>query len=434
MSLLARVVRGLTYVAMASFVAVIVLSVVALATDLSSTYPYVALGAFAVSVASVIAYVMVLKRSDRLYRREVARGLDAAFANPEVPERSFDLDTGRLVVLSDQHKGTRDGADDFWRSERAYCAALAYYFGAGYHLVCLGDAEELWETLSPQKVIRKHNGDGQALSLEARFNAAGRYDRVWGNHDLIWMTARNVATHLGEGGPFGAGFAVNEAVKFNVTAQGEHRGTLFLLHGHQGTADSQVITAFSQPVVRFFGFLQRRFKRGWNTPASDWALRARHDAAMFAWAKTRSADRVVLIAGHTHRPVFWDRKRPIPTGAEVEQLAGELRADEQADAPSNGSPEKEADLEWARAEQRWGTGSPPPQPIEPPCYFNTGCCSFADGDITGLEIVGGEIRLIRWPNDQGEARPKTLEPATARLSEVFDGIGKYGALARGDGA
>jgi hypothetical protein len=29
-------------------------------------------------------------------------------------------------------------------------------------------------------------------------------------------------------------------------------------------------------------------------------------------------------------------------------------------------------------------------------YFNTGCCCFDDGDITGIEIEGSMIRLIKW--------------------------------------
>ena len=31
-----------------------------------------------------------------------------------------------------------------------------------------------------------------------------------------------------------------------------------------------------------------------------------------------------------------------------------------------------------------------------PSYFNTGCCCFSDGDITGIEIAGGNIRLVKW--------------------------------------
>jgi hypothetical protein len=58
------------------------------------------------------------------------------------------------------------------------------------------------------------------------------------------------------------------------------------------------------------------------------------------------------------------------------------------------------------------------QPLENPlpCYFNTGCCSFADGDITGIEIFAGEIRLVRQPDDDGEGY-KVLQ--SGRLEEIF---------------
>jgi len=29
-------------------------------------------------------------------------------------------------------------------------------------------------------------------------------------------------------------------------------------------------------------------------------------------------------------------------------------------------------------------------------YFNSGCCCFDDGDITGIELADGCIRLIKW--------------------------------------
>jgi len=52
-----------------------------------------------------------------------------------------------------------------------------------------------------------------------------------------------------------------------------------------------------------------------------------------------------------------------------------------------------------------------------PCYFNTGCCSFSDGDITGIEIESGKIRLVRWPDDQGKPRRKILEEGD--LTNIF---------------
>ncbi|MCR6722450.1 MAG: hypothetical protein NVV59_19645 [Chitinophagaceae bacterium] len=31
-----------------------------------------------------------------------------------------------------------------------------------------------------------------------------------------------------------------------------------------------------------------------------------------------------------------------------------------------------------------------------PTYFNTGCCCLPDGDMTGIEIEAGMIRLVKW--------------------------------------
>ena len=52
-----------------------------------------------------------------------------------------------------------------------------------------------------------------------------------------------------------------------------------------------------------------------------------------------------------------------------------------------------------------------------PSYFNTGCCAFLDGDVTGLEVSDGEIRLVRWPDDEDAPKPKVL--AKAKLKDVF---------------
>lgn len=56
-----------------------------------------------------------------------------------------------------------------------------------------------------------------------------------------------------------------------------------------------------------------------------------------------------------------------------------------------------------------------------PCYFNTGCCSFGDGDITGIEIVNGLIKLVRWLDDEGRPLPKELE--VSDLRKVFTDVG-----------
>jgi len=141
---------------------------------------------------------------------------------------------------------------------------------------------------------------------------------------------------------------------------------------------------------------------------------------MYTWARTHPA-KPVLIAGHTHRPVFWASQAK---GKESEaDLAAQLDALHASGKPSPGKAgELRARLEFVRAELR--EKGPPPIAIDPPCYFNTGCCSFGDGDVTGIEIVGGDIRLVRWPDDDDNPVPKLL--VHADLAVVLDQVASAG--------
>jgi hypothetical protein len=424
MRVLAFVVRVCTLLVYPALAAVFAFGILAIFFDADPLLVVIAAVVLAALIAVIIGYTQALKRLDGVSKRGVASRLNEIFDDANILERTIDLDTEHesIIVFSDQHKGTRNPADDFWRAERAYCAALGWYHELGYRLIVLGDAEELWETWDPAKVIAEHRGEGEALTLEARFHAADRYDRVWGNHDLTWVRPRNVERYLGRGGPFGEGFVVREALKISVRRGGGTRGVLFLVHGHQGTADSEVITRISRPFVWLFGQLQRRFARGWNTPASSLELRNRHDRAMADWARSRATEGVVLIAGHTHRPVFWRSRREVPTDEQIEKLEAALAA---AQGPGARAAARAA-LELVRAEQRWDAEGRAPAGVLDAGYFNTGCCSFSDGDVTGIEITGGRIRLVRWLDNQGEPRPQELKRATADLGEVLDAINPPG--------
>jgi hypothetical protein len=47
-----------------------------------------------------------------------------------------------------------------------------------------------------------------------------------------------------------------------------------------------------------------------------------------------------------------------------------------------------------------------------PTYFNSGCCCFDDGTITGIEISGGYIRLIKWSLINGRPERTVAEEET----------------------
>jgi hypothetical protein len=359
-------------------------------------------------------------RDPKDYDRAVASALDEAFGDPGTEEQPLDIASARIIIFSDHHRGVRDGADDFARCEPAYAAALGHYLETGHRLVVLGDGDELWEN-PPDGVLAAYE---DVLRLEAEFHRAGRYDRFWGNHDDEWRYAGQVRRRLGR---FFPGLRVREALKLRVTDGRDPLGVLFLVHGHQGTLDSDRLAWASRLFVRYgWRNLQRVAGVSLQTPSGDHAMRALHDTAMFTWARDHP-QRPVLIAGHTHRPVFGTSRPDPPPARDAAQAERELAAARSAAPPDAAAAAAlHAEVEWDAAQQR--QHGQPPIPVVPPCYFNSGCCCFGDGDVTGLEIADGEIRLVRWPDDDGRPRPKVL--ARADLRDVMRAVASGVAATR----
>ena len=336
---------------------------------------------------------------------------DAIEAEANGDAHTVDLACARMIIFSDLHKGTRDRSDDFQIAEQAYNAALGYYYTMGHILVTMGDVEELWEDrINP--VLENYQ---YTLKLEAKFHQEGRYLRFWGNHDDDWNHPTAVRQYLDpiyEGAPL----TVREALRIQVTEAGQELGTLFMVHGHQGTIDSDRLEFLSKPLVRL---LWKPFQNltgiSLNTPSKNWQLRDRHNRAMYDWASKQ--EKMILIVGHTHRPVFLSELHATKIRAELTDCEAKLRLTPE-DVPLR---EKvsllSAELEWVLSQERQVPGAEGTTRPTKPCHFNTGCCCFYDGDITGIEIANGEILLVRWPDDDGAPQPKILERAF--LKDVF---------------
>jgi hypothetical protein len=346
---------------------------------------------------------------DKKYLESVRKGLDSAYKDAD--EEPFDPAGERIAVFSDHHKGVGDPADDFRRCEHAYSAALGYYLEAGYKLFILGDGEELWEEHADDVIERYRD----VLQLEAAFVQRGNgLSRFYGNHDDQWASPGQVSKHLRA--LFGD-IEVREGLRLRVERPGKAPGTLFFVHGHQGTADSDRWGWASRLFVRHvWRPLQRRTGYSATTPSRNYALRAKHDRAMYEWARSQ-APGLVMFAGHTHRPVFSrcvpDPPPTRPTTELEEALAQAVGSGDAAKAAAI-----RAELEYARTSVRR------PEEVltvSPPCYFNTGCCSFPDGDITGLEIADGEVRLVRWPGNLREIQaPESGVDPDKRILETED--------------
>jgi hypothetical protein len=114
--------------------------------------------------------------------------------------------------------------------------------------------------------------------------------------------------------------------------------------------------------------------------------------------------------------------RPSKRQRAADEIARQLDATERS---GTATPEDlarlHAELEFTEAEER--RIDPPTVSNVPPYYFNTGRCLFGDGDVTGMEIADGDIRLVRWPDDDHRPLPKTL--ARRSLRQIVDAVARH---------
>jgi UDP-2,3-diacylglucosamine pyrophosphatase LpxH len=298
-----------------------------------------------------------------------------------------------LVIFSDQHKGGGDAADDFGPCKQSYLDALQHYLvhETPYHLLVLGDAEELWENTLDE--IEKTHSD--VFELEGQFAAQGRYTRLVGNHDNNWYSQSDFKKQLGNYFP---GIKVLQGIRYHITDGDQSLGDLFLVHGHQGSLFSDFLWPISRLVVRYIHRpLQARLKYKTTTPSTDANKRTQQDVKMYNWAVHQ--ENVALIAGHTHKTVFTGLTQELASAKERAEPLPAYLAEDQA----------EADL---RVELY--------QDMDQPCYFNTGCCAFPDGVITGIEVSNGDIRLVKWHRENGITQRTELQSMS--LYDVFNKV------------
>lgn len=313
----------------------------------------------------------------------------------------FDMNTAKIIIFSDQHKGAGDLADDFHPAEDNYLNALQYYFNNGFYFVNVGDCEELWET-TPAKAI-EHNR--RSLLEEARFLQTNKYYRIFGNHDLEWKYAIQQNLYLKP--VFGEKLKVYEGMLLQ-TIYNNNTYRFFVTHGHQGDKKSDG-NAFSKWVVAaIWTPIQRYLAISLNSVSDSFELVDKHNIIMYEWSATQK--NTIFISGHTHKPVFASLDH-------IDRLTKQLL---HATADNNQEAIRllEAELEKRKLEY---AGKKIVKTMAHPSYFNSGCCCFSDGDISGIEIDAGMIRMIKWETKENLCRRRVLEEAP--LYYIFDQMG-----------
>lgn len=297
--------------------------------------------------------------------------------------------TDRFIIFSDQHKGARNGSDDFTLAEPNYLAALDHYYRAGFHFITLGDSEELWEnTIWPVKARNKNT-----FEAEKKFLTEKRFTKVFGNHDIFWGSDPFAGLHLLS--MYGEMLKIYEAVVLRLSIE-NNTLDLFLTHGHQGDGQSDGNAFSAWFVSRVWAPLQSYLNLNPNTPAASKELKTVHNRFMYEWSKQEKNP--VLITGHTHQPVF-------ASLTHLERLYKQLiiakqQNNEQAVQQIN------KEIRFRQEEYDYVNSN---YTNMKPFYFNTGCCCYMDGDITGIEIADGFIRLIKWKKKDDHSVREVLE-------------------------
>jgi len=312
----------------------------------------------------------------------------------------FDVATGKFIIFSDQHKGCKNGADDFLTNEQNYLAALEYYHQNGFHFISLGDGEELWE--NSLTAIRK--AQQPSFEKEARFIPNNAFIKVFGNHDLYWDNDPLAPLQLKD--IYGFDVPIYEGVVLETCVQ-DKQIRIFCTHGHQGDAVSDGNWFSKFFVSRIWAPLQAYLKINPNTPAYNSALKTVHNTIMYDWSAVQHG--ILLITGHTHQPVF-------ESLTHIERLYRQLLfARKEGDVKLIQNLEHEIEVrkfEYTNVSEDY-LGLKP-------SYFNSGCCCYDDGAITGIEISDGALRLIEWKEADGKPERHLLEESTlAELQEAL---------------
>ncbi|MFG6384542.1 MAG: metallophosphoesterase [Lachnospiraceae bacterium] len=210
----------------------------------------------------------------------------------------------RIVLMSDCHRGVGNWGDNFQANQNLFFAALQYYNRRNFIYIELGDGDELWENRDLREIIRIHSNQFWMMS---EFYRDCRFYMLYGNHDRkkakekyfkLKCNSYYCEAEEDEKNLF-PDMKVQEAIRLQETCSGLE---LFLVHGHQGDFWNDTLWKITRFLVRY---LWRPLElAGCNDPTSaakNYRKKEKIELRLAEWAKKH---KTLLVAGHTHRPVF----------------------------------------------------------------------------------------------------------------------------------
>lgn len=251
---------------------------------------------------------------------------------------SFD-DFSRIVLMSDCHRGDGSWADNFSKNQNPYFAALNHYYNKNYTYIEIGDGDELWENNKFSNIIQTYK---DLFKLLRKFFKENRLYMIFGNHDMVKKNDKFVKNYLYQYFDEREKKYVSlfENIKIHEGLVLKYKATndkIFILHGHQVDCSNDQMWILSRFLVRYLWRPLELF--GVNDPTSTAKNYKKKDLVEKSLTQWVRKEKHMLIAGHTHRPMF----------------------------PEDGKPP----------------------------YFNSGSCVHPRC-ITAIEITDGNIVLVEW--------------------------------------
>lgn len=345
-------------------------------------------------------------------RTDVWDKLSELWDHPKTPV--IELKDKKYAFLSDIHLGNGSEADDFTDNEPALLKALDYYYANGFSLILIGDIEEFWQF--DLSAIRKRYDE--TVYARLRKFSPGRVTRIFGNHDYEWggFVDPIQGADVTSGAP--------EAIKLK---DGQGAARILLVHGHQGTIESDKFSWISRFWVRLFSFVEplaRSVHLYANASSTKSQIARDYERTMYQWAKGR---KVLLVCGHSHRAIFASRSYAEKIDGEILQLEAQNASSKTSAAQRRKNFQRirqlTVELEEEKRKGRLIEATDPGR--EPgPYYFNTGCGVYSDG-LTALEISDDQIRLVKWDRDAAHD-PAYQVYDEDRLSSILQKVGLPG--------
>lgn len=328
------------------------------------------------------------------------------------------LDTAdkKYVLMSDLHLGDGGDADDMRDNAETLTTALDHYKNEGYSLILLGDIEEFWQ-FDLEAIVKQYI---DTIYMRMKDFGDDRIYRLFGNHDYEWKAFEDPITNYPEERE-----GASEALKLK-----DKKGIpkIILLHGHQGSLESDKKSWSSRFWVRMFAKVENMAK--WlglygHPSATKSQIAKDYERIFYEWAKK---NKLIIICGHSHRAIFAslsyvDRLERQKKKLQEKVLGIRDSADDDGKKVKINKIVKEIDDIHKKIMDERAKG----RDIDPtetrraplPCYFNTGCGLYTDG-ITCIEIDNGEIRLVEWhKNPAREPRREPFEDCRGNLNEFI---------------